>query len=175
MPISNGSFALLNKSGWSGGAPVLSRQRRRCSVRVRGDALGVVARRVGRLRVERHAPGHHRPGRTERAAAYKVEHGLEATILCDPDHDLCRAYGIGRWQFQQIKLSDPLREYLDASVGWAAAIQQQRRESGRPLVDDPWRATAEFVIGTDGVPRFAHAYEHCYDPPTPDVLIAGAG
>ena len=89
--------------------------------------------------------------------------------MCDPDHDLYRAYGIGHWQFQQIMLSDPLREYLDDPVGWAAAIQQQRRESGRPLVDDPWRATAEFVIGTDGVIRFAHANVHCYDPPTPDA------
>ena len=114
-------------------------------------------------------------GEPERAAAYKVEHGLEATILCDPDHDLYRAYGIGHWQFQQIMLSDPPQEYLDDPVGWAAAIQQQRRESGRPLVDDPWRATAEFVIGTDGIIRFAHAYEHCYDPPKPDVLIAAAG
>jgi hypothetical protein len=39
-------------------------------------------------------------------------------------------------------------------------------------VDDPWRATAEFVIGTDGVIRHVHAYEHCYDAPDPAVLTA---
>lgn len=111
-------------------------------------------------------------GEPARAAAYKAEHELEATVLCDPGHDLFRAYGIGHWEFQQIMLSDPPQAYLDDPVGWGAAIQAQRRETGRPLVDDPWRATAEFVIGTDGVIRYVHAYQHCYDPPDPSDLIA---
>lgn len=111
-------------------------------------------------------------GEPLRAAAYKAEHGLEAMILCDPDHDLYRAYGLGHWDFQKIMLSDPPADYLADPVGWAAEIQRQRRESGRPIVDDPWRATAEFVIGIDGTIRHAHYYQHCYDAPDPASLIA---
>lgn len=111
-------------------------------------------------------------GEPERATAYKDEHGLEAMILCDPDHDVYRDYGLGHWEFQKIMLSEPPAEYLADPVGWAAEIQRQRRDSGRPIVDDPWRATAEFVIGTDGRILHAHYYEHCYDAPDPDTLIA---
>lgn len=111
-------------------------------------------------------------GEPLRAAAYKAEHALDATILCDPDHAAYRAFGLGHWQFQQIMLTEPPEEYLADPVGWAAEIQRQRRESGRPIVDDPWRATAEFVIGTDGTIRHAHYYEHCYDVPDPAALIA---
>lgn len=114
-------------------------------------------------------------GEPERAAAYKKEHGLEAMILCDPDHDVYRAYGIGHWQFQQIMLSDPPEEYLADPVGWGAAIQVQRRESGRPIVDDPWRAIADFVIGPGGVIRGSFLWEHCYDVPESAALIAAAG
>lgn len=110
-------------------------------------------------------------GEPERAAAYRAEHGLEATILCDPDHDVYRAYGIGHWQFQQIMLTEPPEEYLADPVGWGAAIQAERRAT-RPIVDDPWRATAEFVIDTSGIIRFTHQYEHCYDPPDHAVVVA---
>lgn len=113
-------------------------------------------------------------GEPERAAAYKAEHGLEAMILCDPNHDVYRAYGIGHWVFQQIMLSDPPEEYLADPVGWGAAIQVQRREAGRPIVDDPWRAIADFVVGTDGIIKQSFPWEHCYDVPEAERLIAAA-
>lgn len=113
-------------------------------------------------------------GEPERAAAYKREYGLEAMILCDPDHDVYRAYGIGHWKFQQIMLSDPPEEYLADPVGWGAAIQTQRREAGRPIVDDPWRAVADFVIGRDGVIVRSFQWEHCYDVPAADLVIEAA-
>ena len=111
-------------------------------------------------------------GEPARAAAYRAEHGLEAPILCDPDHDLYRAYGIGHWDFQKIMLSDPPAEYLADPVGWGAAIQEQRRAAGRPIVDDPWRAVADFVIGTDGVIKGSFQWEHCYDAPPSSRIIA---
>lgn len=112
-------------------------------------------------------------GEPLRAAAYKAEHGLAATILSDPDHIVYRAYGIGHWNFQQIMLTEPPEEYLADPVGWGAAIQKERHAT-RPIVDDPWRATAEFLIDSRGVIRFAHQYEHCYDPPHPDKIIGSA-
>lgn len=112
-------------------------------------------------------------GEPIRAAAYKAEHGLAATILCDPDHATYRAYGIGHWKFQQIMLTDPPGEYLADPTGWGAAIQKERRAT-RPIVDDPWRATAEFLIDDEGIIRFAHQYEHCYDPPSADTIVEAA-
>lgn len=112
-------------------------------------------------------------GEPLRAAAYKQEHGLAATILCNPDHDVYRAYGVGHWNFQQIMLTDPPEEYLADPAGWGAAIQRERHAT-RPIVDDPWRATAEFLVDTGGIIRFAHQYEHCYDPPDPDRIIEAA-
>jgi hypothetical protein len=41
---------------------------------------------------------------------------------------------------------------------------------GRPPVDDPWRAAAEFVVGATGLIRLAYAYQHCEDYPEPRVL-----
>ena len=55
-----------------------------------------------------------------------------------------------------------------------ASFQDERRAGGRPLVDDPWRATAEFIIGTDGRVRLSHLYQYCEDFPEPLVLTAAA-
>ena len=41
-------------------------------------------------------------GEPERAAAYRLEHQLECTILCDPEHDAYRAYGIGHWNIERV-------------------------------------------------------------------------
>jgi hypothetical protein len=54
------------------------------------------------------------------------------------------------------------------------SFQSARREQGRPLVDDPWRAVAEYVIGSDGLVRLCYAYQHCEDFPDPRVLTTAA-
>jgi len=41
-------------------------------------------------------------GEPARAAAYRDEHHLDCTILCDPDHDAYRAYGIGHWSIERV-------------------------------------------------------------------------
>jgi len=50
-----------------------------------------------------------------------------------------------------------------------AQFQADRRQQGRPLVDDPWRATAEFVVGANGLIRLSWAYQACEDFPDPQV------
>lgn len=40
------------------------------------------------------------------------------------------------------------------------------------FVDDPWRATAEFVIGTDATVRLSHLYQYREDLPDPLVPTA---
>ena len=112
-------------------------------------------------------------GEPVRAAAYRAEHRLPCPVLCDPDHDAYRAYGIGQWSVERV-LFDAPEAFWDHARATGASFQDARRAAGRAPVDDPWRATAEFVVGTDGRVRLPHAYQHCEDFPDPRVLTAAA-
>lgn len=112
-------------------------------------------------------------GEPERAAAYRAENRLPCPVLCDPDHVAYRAYGIGQWGPERV-LFDAPAEYWSHPHELGARLQSDRRDLGRPTVDDPWRGTAEFVIGRSGTVRLCHAYQHCEDFPDPRVLTAAA-
>lgn len=112
-------------------------------------------------------------GEPGRAAAYRSEHGLPCPVLCDPDHVVYRAYGIGQWPVARV-LFDAPAEYWSHPHELGVSFQKARREQGRPPVDDPWRAVAEYVIGSDGLVRLCHAYQHCEDFPDPRVLTTAA-
>lgn len=112
-------------------------------------------------------------GEPARAAAYRDEHHLDCTILCDPDHDAYRAYGIGHWSIERV-LPDAPAAFWDHPRDAGADFQTQRREQGRPLVDDPWRAVSEFVVGPNGRVRLAYTYQYCEDYPNPQLLITAA-
>jgi peroxiredoxin len=112
-------------------------------------------------------------GEPARAAAYLAEHQLPGTILSDPDHVAYRAYGIGHWQVEQVLYDAPAEAWSHRrDVG--IAMQEERRASGRPLVDDPWRAAAEFVVGSTGRVRLPYLYQYCADFPEPHVLTTAA-
>ena len=55
-----------------------------------------------------------------------------------------------------------------------AAFQTERREQGQPLVDDPWRAVKEFVVGANGRIRLTYAYQYCEDYPAAQLLATAA-
>ncbi|MCI0784357.1 MAG: AhpC/TSA family protein [Chloroflexi bacterium] len=112
-------------------------------------------------------------GEPERAAAYRTTHDLPCAILCDPDHTAYRAYGVGQWAVEQV-LFDAPPEYWGHPHDLGADFQNGRREEGRPPVDDPWRAAAEFVVGADGIIRLSYAYQYCEDYPDPRVLTTAA-
>jgi len=112
-------------------------------------------------------------GEPERAAAYRAEHGIRCTILCDPDHVAYRAYGVGHWSVERI-LADAPPEFWEHPAALGADFQRERRASGRPLVDDPWRAVKEVVVGPDGVIRLAYDPQFCEDLPNLRVLVAAA-
>lgn len=112
-------------------------------------------------------------GEPARAAAYREHLGLPSTVLCDPDHDAYRAYGLGHWMVERVLFDAPV-EYWRHPHRLGRELQDDRRAGGRPLVDDPWRATGEYVIGTDGLVRLTHLYQHCEDYPEPLVLTAAA-
>lgn len=112
-------------------------------------------------------------GEPPRAAAYRDQHGLPCPVLCDPEHQAYRAYGIGQWSVERV-LFDAPEAFWAHPHDLGADFQDSRREEGRPLVDDPWRAVAEFVIGSDGVVRLPYIYQHCEDFPEPLVFTAAA-
>jgi peroxiredoxin len=112
-------------------------------------------------------------GEPVRAAAYRDEFELPCTILCDPEHDAYRAYGIGHWNIERV-LPDAPAEFWEHPRGIGVSFQQERRAQGRPLVDDPWRAVKEFVIGTNGRIRLTYSYQYCEDYPNPQLLATAA-
>ena len=108
-----------------------------------------------------------------RAAAYRREHDLPCLVLSDPDLRAYRAYGVGQWAPERV-LYDAPPTYWDHPYQLGAQLQEERRRQGRPMVDDPWRAVAEVVVGRDGRVRLHHAYQYCEDFPDPRVLVAAA-
>jgi peroxiredoxin len=112
-------------------------------------------------------------GEPARAALYRREHDLPGPILCDSQHHAYDAYGVGQWSVERV-LFDAPPEYWGHPQELGANLQIERRASGRPLVDDPWRAAAEFVIGNNGRIRLTHAYQHCEDFPDARVLTTAA-
>jgi peroxiredoxin len=112
-------------------------------------------------------------GEPVRAAAYRTEHGLPCPVLCDPDLTAYRAYGIGQWGVERVLYDAPAALWSHPN-DLGVALQNDRREKGRPMVDDPWRAVAEFIIGRDGHVRLTCSYQYCEDFPDPRVLTTAA-
>ena len=112
-------------------------------------------------------------GEPLRTAVYKDEQQLPCPVLCDPRGEAYRAYGLGHWPVERV-LFDAPPEYWSHPRDLGVALQDARRESGRPMVDDPWRAVSEFVVAMDGRVRLAHIYQHCEDFPDPRVLTTAA-
>jgi peroxiredoxin len=112
-------------------------------------------------------------GEPPRAAAYRTRHALPCPVLSDPDHAAYRAYGLGQWSPERV-LYDAPAVYLDHARALGAEFQAERRHGGRPLVDDPWRATGEFVVGTDGAVALPYLYQYCEDFPDSRLLTSAA-
>lgn len=110
------------------------------------------------------------PGDPVRAAAYKAEHEVRATVLCDPGYGTYQQWGVGNWTYKDMTFTDPPPEFDNDREGLGTSMQEDRRSQGRPLVDDPWRGAAEFIVGPDGKVRLAHANANCIDFAPTDAL-----
>ena len=112
-------------------------------------------------------------GEPERSSQYKARHHVAYPILSDPDQDVYRAYGVGHFAFEQVINGEGASDYFSHSRELG-----EQMNSGRPperaLVDSPWRASAEFVIGQGGTIRLAYAYQWCGSDPDPDLLTTAA-
>ena len=112
-------------------------------------------------------------GRPIQAAAYAEEHGIAVPILTDPDRTVYRSYGLLDAHLPQIVFDAP--QWLwSFSQETAQKFIEMRRVSGRRLVNNPWLMPGEFVVGTDGLIKHTHRYQHCEDFPDPRVLITAA-
>ena len=112
-------------------------------------------------------------GRPTQAAQYADEHGITVPVLVDPTADVYRAYGVGHWQPEQLLFDAPV-EYLAHPRELGQSLVESRRAEGRPMVDDPWRAAAEFIVAQSGVIRLGYSYQYCEDFPDPRVLTTAA-
>lgn len=108
-------------------------------------------------------------GEPERAAAYRDDQDLDVPVLCDVGLDTYRAYGLLQFQVAQV-LFDAPDEFWSHDREHGEQLCSDRRDSGRPMVDDPWRQPGEFVVDTDGTIRLAYRWQYCEDFPDPRVL-----
>jgi peroxiredoxin len=113
------------------------------------------------------------PGDTERVAAYKEKYGIPARMLADPGYTAHKAFGLGHWSVEQA-LYDAPDEFCELREDTGLQFQADRRSQGRPLVDDPWMQSGEFVVAPDGVIRVAYLYNYCADYPDPRVFTTAA-
>ncbi|MGH8871611.1 MAG: redoxin domain-containing protein [Acidimicrobiia bacterium] len=109
------------------------------------------------------------PGDTERVARYKERYDIPARMLTDPGYEAHKAFGLGHWSLEQA-LYDAPDEYCDLEEDTGRQFQEDRRSQGRPLVDDPWMQSGEFVVAPDGMIRVAYLYNYCADYPDPRIF-----
>ena len=136
--------------------------------------------RTGRLQEE--LPGYREaglnvvisaPAEIERIAAYKEKYGVLVPMYSDPDYSAHKAFGLGHWSLEQV-LYDAPDEFCELRPDTGREFQAARRAQGRPLVDDPWMQSGEFVVDTSGMIRVAYLYNYCEDFPDPRVFITAA-
>lgn len=112
-------------------------------------------------------------GEPARARASKERYAIPCSILCDPDFEAYRAFGLGHFALEEV-LYDAPETHWTHPKDLGEEFQAARREEGRPLVDDPWMAPGEFVVDTTGTIRLAYTYQYCEDFPDPRIHLAAA-
>jgi hypothetical protein len=113
------------------------------------------------------------PGDVERVAAYKERYQIPVPMFSDLGYLAHKAFGLGHWSVEQA-LYDAPDEFCDLEEATGRSFQEDRRSQGRPLVDDPWMESGEFVVAPDGVIRVAYLYNYCADYPDPRVFTTAA-
>ncbi len=111
------------------------------------------------------------PGDRARVDAYKEKFSVPVPMYSDPGYESHKAFGLGHWSEEQV-LYDAPEEYcnIDLRPQTGEEFQAERREQGRPLVDDPWMQSGEFVVDTSGQIKVAYLYNYCEDYPDPRIF-----
>ena len=112
-------------------------------------------------------------GEPERAATYMEEHNVDCTILCDPDFTTYHAFGLSNFGIEQL-LYDAPEETWCHSKEIGLEFQKARRAINRPLVDNPWLSTGEFLVDNSGKIRVSYTYQYCENFPDPRIFLTSA-
>jgi hypothetical protein len=83
------------------------------------------------------------------------------------------AYGLANFGVEQV-LYDAPEETWCHSMEIGIDFQKARRAMSRPLVDNPWLSTGEFLVLPSGMIRTSYAYQYCSDYPDPRVFLTAA-
>jgi len=110
-------------------------------------------------------------GEPERAARYRELQNLDVPILSDPERSAYVAWGLLQGTTAQV-LFDADDRFLRCELDAGMELSASRHGTPRALVDDPWQLPGEFVVGRDGLIKFAHRYGWCEDYPDPRVHVA---
>jgi peroxiredoxin len=113
------------------------------------------------------------PAEPERIRVYKERYQVPVPMYSDPDYAAHKAFGLGHWSVEQA-LYDAPDEYCELGPDTGKEFQDDRRAQGRPLVDDPWMQSGEFVVDTSGIIRVPYVYNYCEDYPDPRVFTTAA-
>lgn len=101
-------------------------------------------------------------GEPERTLAYASANGLPATmpLMCDPNEDAYRAYGLLEGGPIEV-LFDAPDEYLTCDPAAGRSLSEARRAAGRPMVDNPWLLPGEFVVAPTGRLVTTYRFQFC--------------
>lgn len=113
------------------------------------------------------------PGDPERVAEYKQQREVPVAMYATQDYAAHKAFGLGHWSLEQV-LYDAPDEYCELRPETGREFQDSRRAQGRPLVDDPWMQSGEFVVDQGGIVRIAYLYNYCEDYPDPRIFTTAA-
>jgi peroxiredoxin len=105
----------------------------------------------------------------ERAADVATRRGYRFPLLCDPEREAYRAYGLLEGGAPQVLHDFPWRAG-DAETARTMFVEP-RRGTERAVVDSPWQLPGEFVVATDGRLVLTHRYQYCEDFPPKTVLL----
>jgi len=105
----------------------------------------------------------------ERARAVAVRREYAFPVLCDPEFEAYRAFGLLEGLPAQILHDFPWQ--ADDEETARTLFLEPRRGTERAVVDSPWQLPGEFVVGSNGVIRLAHRYQYCEDFPPKTVLL----
>lgn len=112
-------------------------------------------------------------GEPTRSAEYREKYEIECPILCDPNAEAYKAFGLGHFSAEQV-LYDASEDTWCHSEEIGLKFIDARREIDRPLVDDPWMSTAEFLVDSSGTNRFSYAYQFCDNFPDARLFLMAA-
>lgn len=100
----------------------------------------------------------------DRAAFLDVHGPYPFPFLADPGRDAYVAYGLARGTLAQVIFNPAV-----IAAGMAAWQEGHKIES---IVGDPFQLPGTFIVGTDGLVRYAHAGKLSSDFPSNEEVLA---